>query len=192
MVQFASSFWGDSEPTQHQTFSMSSTFFQSIYLSWSQEKLTKKPFNKPLTTKIIPTTFGNFNAGITRWTRSCTHPFVFCVAAAEAQRTSPAWKFARSMCGFMTSSIPRHTRSQIMVQTKTGLITWHVPVCVCVSNPVPKGIFILFADGLSNKKFCMPNSKTGGSREFTVLLPTKTAVNTPWSRLRRQSVYLFL
>ena len=57
--------------------------------------------------------------------------------------------------------------------------------CVCVSHTLFQRAFV-FIYGFS----CSFSWQAGGSREFTVLLPTKTAVNTPWNRLRRQSVYL--
>ena len=65
------------------------------------------------------------------------------------------------------------------VVKKSAWQTGQNGVCVCV-------------DRLKRRKtsITIKLNFAGGSREFTVLLPTKTAVNTPWSRLRRQSVYL--
>ncbi len=121
MIPFCQFFLRGVEPTQHQTFCMSLTSFQSIYLSWSQQKAFKK-LSANLYQKIFATTLGIFNAGITRFRGLYTHAFLVLLLP----KISGHHLLESSKVHWMTSSIPPSHEVSIIVHKILAN-----GVCVC-------------------------------------------------------------
>ena len=101
------------------------------------------------------------------------------VCVCESHSVPKSFCFMLS-CGFLLL-LPTRGRNN-----SVRFLSFLAYVPLCVSHTLFQRAFVsCFHD---DSRCC--HKQAGGSREFTVLLPTKTAVNTPWSRLRRQSVYL--
>lgn len=114
----------------------STKHFLWVQLSFSQytchchkKKLTKKPFNKPLPTKIIHTTLGNFQRRHHPLNQELYTSRSFVSIGCRSSADITCLKVPKVHCAVSWHHLfSHHKRSQIMVQTKTGL-KWHV-TCV--------------------------------------------------------------